>query len=117
MNGVIDSFTKGVTGLLNLSPNLFKDKESQVNLQILAPDLIQFFLETYQRGGKIAKSKYRDPGGEVLTLIVPQDFSLITKGESKSGSRSGGKNRRHGNQGQSNARHRSAIFNRFIKCL
>ena len=118
MDGVIDSFSKGVTGLLNLSPNLFKDKESQVNLQILAPDLISFFLETFKRGGKVAKSKYREPGGEVLTLVVPQDFNLITKSESKSGGgRQTSKSRRNGGQGQSNIRHRSAIFRRFIKCL
>lgn len=70
MDGVIDSFTKGITGLLNLSPNIFKDKDTQINLQILAPDLIQFFTDTFQRG-KIAKSKFREPGGEPLTLIVP----------------------------------------------
>lgn len=28
MDGVIDSFTKGITGLLGLSPNIFKDKDS-----------------------------------------------------------------------------------------
>lgn len=28
MDGVIDSFTKGITGMLGLTPNLFKDKDS-----------------------------------------------------------------------------------------
>lgn len=28
MDGVIDSFTKGVTSMLGLTPNLFKDKDS-----------------------------------------------------------------------------------------
>jgi hypothetical protein len=28
MDGVIDSFTKGLTSLLGLTPNLFKDKDS-----------------------------------------------------------------------------------------
>lgn len=32
MDGVIDSFTKGITGLLGLSPNIFKDKDSQINI-------------------------------------------------------------------------------------
>jgi hypothetical protein len=32
MDGVIDSFSKGMTGLLGLTPNLFKDKDSQINL-------------------------------------------------------------------------------------
>jgi hypothetical protein len=40
MDGVIDSFTKGVTAMLGLTPNLFKDKDSQINIQILAPELI-----------------------------------------------------------------------------
>ena len=59
MDGVIDSFTKGVTGMLGLTPNLFKDKDSQVNIMILAPELINFFLET-QTKGKLAKTKYRE---------------------------------------------------------
>lgn len=32
MDGVIDSFTKGITGMIGLNPSLFKDKESQVNI-------------------------------------------------------------------------------------
>jgi hypothetical protein len=43
MEGVIDSFSKGMTGILGLTPNLFKDKDSQINLQLLAPELISFF--------------------------------------------------------------------------
>ena len=98
MDGVIDSFTKGITGFLGLSPNIFKDKDSQINIQLLAPDLITFFSDTYTRGGKVAKSKYREPGGEPLTLIVPLDFNLIAKSEVKSsGNRSSAKNRGHRN--------------------
>ncbi len=59
MDGVIDSFTKGITSMLGLTPNLFKDKDSQVNIQILAPELIQFFLDTQQKG-RPAKSRFRD---------------------------------------------------------
>ena len=36
-DGIIDSFTKGVTGMLGLTSNLFKDKDSQINIQLLAP--------------------------------------------------------------------------------
>ena len=43
MDGVIDSFTKGIITLLGLTPNIFKDKDSQINIMLLAPDLIQFF--------------------------------------------------------------------------
>lgn len=32
MNGIIDSFSKGITGMLGLTPNLFKDKDSQINI-------------------------------------------------------------------------------------
>lgn len=32
MDGVIDSFSKGMIGILGLTPNLFKDKDSQINL-------------------------------------------------------------------------------------
>ena len=46
MEGVIDSFSKGVINLLGITPNLFKDKDTQINIQLLAPDLIAFFLET-----------------------------------------------------------------------
>jgi hypothetical protein len=40
MDGVIDSFTKGIISLLGLTPNIFKDKDSQINIMLLAPDLI-----------------------------------------------------------------------------
>jgi hypothetical protein len=43
LDGVIDSFSKGVINLLGITPNIFKDKDSQINIMILAPDLIQFF--------------------------------------------------------------------------
>ncbi len=32
MDGIIDSFSKGVTTMLGLTPNLFKDKDSQINI-------------------------------------------------------------------------------------
>lgn len=32
LDGVIDSFSKGITVLLGLTPNLFKDKDSQINI-------------------------------------------------------------------------------------
>lgn len=98
MDGVIDSFTKGITGLLGISPNIFKDKDSQINIQILAPDLISFFQDTINRGGRLAKSKFREPGGEPLTLIVPQDFSLMAKQEIKSSGSRTTKGRGHRNQ-------------------
>jgi len=44
--------------------------------------LISFFLETQKRQ-KAAKTKYREAGGDNLTLIVPRDFNLIAKSEAK----------------------------------
>lgn len=32
LDGVIDSFTKGITSMLALTPNIFKDKDSQINI-------------------------------------------------------------------------------------
>jgi hypothetical protein len=95
MDGVIDSFTKGITGLLGISPNMFKDKDSQVNIQILAPDLISFFQDMISRGGRLGKSKFREPGGEHLTMIVPQDFSSIAKQEGKLGVKRSSKGKSH----------------------
>lgn len=80
--------------------------------------MIQFFSDTYQRGGKIAKSKFREPGGEPLTLIVPLDFNLIAKSEVKlSGGRGNGKRSGHRSAAGSNHRNRSVVFRRFIKAL
>ena len=103
MDGVIDSFTKGMTNLIGLTPNLFKDKDTHINIQLLAPDLITFFADTQKRNGKAAKSKYRDPGGENLMLIVPKDFNMIAKSEAKSNPRSGG-SRGRGKQNGTNQR-------------
>ena len=85
---------------------------------LLAPELIQFFMETYQRNGKVAKSKYREAGGEPLTLIVPMDFNLIAKSEVKSGgaSRTAGKGKGHRSQHNSSG-NRSPVFKQFLRAL
>jgi hypothetical protein len=117
MDGIIDSFSKGVTSLLGLTPNLFKDKDTQINIQLLAPDLINFFVETQKRNGKAAKSKFREPGGEALMLIVPKDFNMIAKSEAKQNPRSGG-GRNRGKSSASNFRtHRSPAFRDFLRYL
>ena len=38
--GVIDSFSKGIINILGITPNIFKDKDSQINIMLLAPELI-----------------------------------------------------------------------------
>ena len=49
-----------------------------------------------QAKGRPAKSKYRDAGGDNLTLIVPRDFHIIAESEAKSNPRAGGRNRTRG---------------------
>lgn len=83
---------------------------------LLAPDLVSFFLETQRRNGKAAKSKFREPGGEALSLIVPRDFHTIAKSEAKSNPRAGGRGAR-GKSQASNFRNRSPMFRAFLKCL
>ena len=114
--GVIDSFSKGVTAMLNITPNLFKDKDSSINIQLIAPELIQFFLDTTRRGGRPAKSKYRDPGGEKLELIIPKDFHSIIKSDSKTTSRSAG-GRSKTSKGHQSSVKRSQVFRKFIRFL
>jgi len=115
MDGIIDSFSKGITSLLGLPANLFKDKDTQINIQILAPELISFFMES-QRKGRVAKSKYREPGGDSITLVVPKDFNNIAKAESKSNPRSGRGNRTGRNM-HSQVKGRSGVFKNFLKAL
>lgn len=70
--GVIDSFTSGVTSLLNLPATLFK--EVDINIQILAPDLIKVF-GAGDNKKKTLLDKYKEPGGQKLTFITPKHFA------------------------------------------
>ena len=45
IDGIIDSFTQGISSIIGVTPSLFKDKDSQVNILLLAPSLINFFLD------------------------------------------------------------------------
>ena len=58
-------------------------------------------METFQKG-RAAKSKYRESGGDTLTLIVPRDFHIIAKSENKSNTRSGSRNRNGGGNRSTN---------------
>ncbi len=74
-------------------------------------------MDTTKRS-KAAKSKFREPGGEAITLIVPRDFNLIAKGEAKSSNRgAGGSKGKNNRKGQSNIRNRSQVFKQFLKYL
>ena len=79
MNGVIDSISEQISGLMGLkrAPLIFKN--NNVNIQIIAPDLIKLFSF---RMSKDRIAKYREPGGTELTIIIPKYFSdtfLATK--------------------------------------
>lgn len=79
MRGVIDSFSTGISSLLNLPISLFK--ECEVNIQILAPELINIFSST----GKTMQilEKFQETGGQKLTFYVPKDFAIKAQSEQK----------------------------------
>jgi len=77
--GVIDSVSAGISSALNLSPELFK--ESPINIQILAPDLVK----VYNPNDKptVLLSKFQQPGGQLIPFIVPKDFSLHIQADNR----------------------------------
>lgn len=79
MRGVIDSFSAGVTSLLNLEVSLFK--QTEVNIQILAPELMTAFSTTDTKNS--AMEKFKETGGKHLTFFVPKDFSATLESKIK----------------------------------
>eukprot|EP01022_Parablepharisma_sp_SALTPOND_P025580 TRINITY_DN59_c0_g4_i1.p1 TRINITY_DN59_c0_g4~~TRINITY_DN59_c0_g4_i1.p1 ORF type:complete len:1310 (-),score=185.18 TRINITY_DN59_c0_g4_i1:24185-28114(-) len=79
MRGVIDCFSQGVSSLLKLPANLFKD--SEINVQILAPELIKVFSSVDKR--RTLLEKFKEAGGQKLLFMVPRDFAANTQGDSK----------------------------------
>jgi hypothetical protein len=43
LNGSVDCFSKGVSSLLNISPSIFKENSSGINIMMLCPELIEAF--------------------------------------------------------------------------
>jgi hypothetical protein len=43
LNGNVDCFSKGVSGLLGISPTIFKENNSGINIMLLCPELIEVF--------------------------------------------------------------------------
>ena len=78
MKGVVDCFSTGVTSMLNLPVALFKD--SDINIQILAPDLISVFSADKK---KMLLEKYKEIGGQRLAFYVPKDFASHVQSETK----------------------------------
>jgi PAS domain S-box-containing protein len=79
--GVIDSFSAGISSVLNLSSLLFK--ESEINVQILAPDLIKVFNSNDKK--KTSFNKMQDGDGQLLSFIVPKEFSSQIQADNKRG--------------------------------
>jgi len=77
--GVIDCFSQGVGSRLKLPSNLFKD--SEINIQILAPELIKIFSSADKK--RTLFDKFREAGGQKLMFMVPKDFAQNTQGDSK----------------------------------
>jgi hypothetical protein len=75
MNGIIDSFSKGVQTSLNLSPEIIKD--NKINVQILAPDLIKVFSSIDKK--RTLLEKFKELGGQKITFYLPKGFELNTK--------------------------------------
>ena len=77
--GVIDCISAGISTIMNLSTNVFKD--TNVNIQILAPELIDVFRPSDNK--KNLLSKFKEPGGRKLALIIPKDFLSTIQSEKK----------------------------------
>lgn len=71
-SGVIDSFSAGISSLLNLPTIALRS--SQLNIQIFAPELLDMFTSAVDKK-RSRLQKYKEPGGHPLYLIVPKNFS------------------------------------------
>ena len=83
MKGVIDCFSGGITAMLNLPVTLFKD--SDINIQILAPELISVFSSIDKKRQLL--EKFKESGGQKLTFYVPRDFAIQAQNETKKNAR------------------------------
>ena len=79
MKGVIDCFSGGITSILNLPVALFKDTD--INIQILAPELMNVFSSVDKK--RQILEKYKEAGGQKLTFYIPKDFANQTQNETK----------------------------------
>ena len=86
MKGVIDSFSAGVTTMLNLPITLFKDCD--INIQIMAPELINVFSADKKKN---TLEKFKEIGGQKITFFVPKDFAINVQLEAKKNGRDIGK--------------------------
>ena len=77
--GVIDSFSSGLSAVFNLPVSLFK--EAELNIQVLAPELMWIF--GTQDKKKSFLEKFKEIGGQRLSFIVPKDFAAYCQTDNK----------------------------------
>ena len=76
--GVINSMTTKISSVLGMSGRRLQEEE--INIQILAPDLMPLYLKSHKMH-KIDTSKFKELGGKKIQLIVPKDFELQVQGD------------------------------------
>eukprot|EP00347_Sterkiella_histriomuscorum_P007426 403348965 len=150
LNGNIDCFSKGITSLLGLNPQLFKEN-NDINIQLICPELMEIFeqrrkLYKLVSQKKVDQKKVQQPafvqvdpsqiidpdqafiqskvaqaGGDVLAIIIPQNFAALAKSE-KSTKQRGNSKKKNGGQDQidllgAQKVMRSPMFREFMKYL
>jgi len=74
MFGTIDSMSKNLASKLGISAKMMHSSAG-INIQIIAPTLMYAYQEDGKKNGKA--QKFKEPGGEELLLIVPNNFKKI----------------------------------------
>eukprot|EP01022_Parablepharisma_sp_SALTPOND_P033229 TRINITY_DN88328_c0_g1_i1.p1 TRINITY_DN88328_c0_g1~~TRINITY_DN88328_c0_g1_i1.p1 ORF type:complete len:1059 (-),score=118.88 TRINITY_DN88328_c0_g1_i1:1723-4899(-) len=82
MYGTIDCMSRNLATKLGINgKSLYKS--AGVNVQIIAPELIYAYQEDGKKSGK--GQKYKEPGGEELILIIPNNFKNLLVERKKAG--------------------------------
>lgn len=84
--GVIDCCSSGILPLLSIPVSVFK--ESKINIQILAPELIKILNPLNNKERML--SKYQEAGGRKLVFVIPKEFITQAQLEAKKNSGYGG---------------------------
>ena len=109
--GVIDSFSEGISNILQLSSAFFKD--NQINIQVIAPELMKVFDDIEKKRG--ISEKFKESGGQKLTFIVPRDFASLSQVENKKLTKDG--KSKHDKSLDASKDNRNPIFKDFNKAL
>ncbi len=79
-HGIIDCMSKNLAAKLCLNTKTI-NKAAGINIQILAPELMYCYQDEMKKSGK--GQKFKEPGGEELVLMVPNNFKKIMGERSK----------------------------------